>query len=172
MPEAPSKRSARGAEKADIDRIIEAVVYLYTEARRVTKEVARERGLTGPQISAIKILESFGDISLSELSDRMSARNSTITGLVDRMERNGLVERIRSAEDRRVTLIRLTPEGARIAREIPVDSMQILGAALDSLSRRDRHELRRILVSLTAAVEEEVRRRGHAPERARQPETP
>lgn len=151
-------------EKAEIDRIIQAVVYLYTEMRRVTKEVARELGLTGPQVSAIKILETFGDISLSELSDRMSARNSTITGVVDRMERNGLVERIRSEEDRRVTLIRLTPAGAQIGREVPVDSMQILGVALDLLSGRERTDLRRILLKLSAAVEEEARRRGHAPD--------
>jgi MarR family transcriptional regulator, organic hydroperoxide resistance regulator len=163
MPEA-SETSDPRAEKAEIDRIVQAVIYLYTEMRRVTKDVARELGLTGPQVSAIKILETFGDISLSELSDRMSARNSTITGVVDRMERNGLVERIRSEEDRRVTLIRLTPEGARIGRDVPVDSMQILGAALDSLSGKDRTELRRILLKLSAAVEEEVRRRGHAPE--------
>ena len=152
------------APKAEIARIIEAVVYLYTEMRRVTKEVARELGLTGPQVSAIKILETFGDISLSELSERMRARNSTITGVVDRMERNGLVARIPSEEDRRVTLIRLTKEGARIGRDVPVDSMQILAGALDSLSGRDRSELRRILLELSAAVEEEVRRRGHGPD--------
>ena len=42
--------------KNDIDRIIEAFLYLYTETRRATKEVARHHGLTGPQVSAIKLL--------------------------------------------------------------------------------------------------------------------
>ena len=45
----------------------------------------------GPQITALKILEAVGDLSLTELSERMSARNSTITGIVDWMERDGLV---------------------------------------------------------------------------------
>ena len=71
--------------KEDIDRIVEAIIYLYTESRRVTKEVARAHGLTGPQVTAIKLLEGFGDLSLSALSERMSAKNSTITGLVDRL---------------------------------------------------------------------------------------
>ena len=35
-------------QQSEVDRIVEAIVYLYTESRRVTKELAREHGLTGP----------------------------------------------------------------------------------------------------------------------------
>ena len=63
------------------------------------------------------MLEGVGDLSLSELSERIRAQNSTVTGIIDRMEREGLVVRARSSEDRRVVNIRLTDKGARIARE-------------------------------------------------------
>jgi DNA-binding MarR family transcriptional regulator len=146
------------AVKEDIDRIIEAILYLYSEGRRVTKDVARRYGLTGPQITAVKLLEGFGDLSLSELSERMSAKNSTITGLVDRMERDGLVLRERSDKDRRVVLIRLTDEGRKLAEEVPVASMEIFANALRSLTRDERNQLRGLLRTLTDRVRAEVER--------------
>ncbi len=138
--------------KEDVDRIVEAHVFLYAESRRATKEVAREHGLTGPQVTAIKMLEGFGDLSLSALSSRMSARNSTITGIVDRMQRDGLVERVRSADDRRVTLIRLTERGRALARAIPIEPMKIFERALASLGPADRASLRRILREVSETV--------------------
>src|SRR5690348_3877291 len=111
--------------KAEVDQIFEAVVYLYTESRRITKELARRVQLTGPQLTVVKILEGIGDISLSELSDKIRAQNSTVTGIIDRMEREGLVQRARSTEDRRVVHIRLTEKGERLARDIPVEPMVI-----------------------------------------------
>ena len=143
-------------EKEDVDRIVEAFVYLYTESRRATKEIARQLGLTGPQVTAIKMLEGVGDLSLTELSERMSARNSTITGIVDRMQRDGLVERVRSEADRRVVLIELTEKGQRLAKQIPVESMEIFANALRSLPPADRAALRRILRSISDNVRTEV----------------
>lgn len=141
---------------SDIDRIVETILYLYSESRRVTKQVARDMGLTGPQITALKILEAVGEISLSELSERMSARNSTITGIVDRMERDGLVMRERSDQDRRVVKIRATDKGAQIARGVPVTAMELFGSALRSLPGTDRAELQRILAKLADRVRSEV----------------
>lgn len=153
VQDGPRRPRAAGA---DIDRIVEAILYLYTESRRVTKQVARDMGLTGPQVSALKILEAVGELSLSELSERMSARNSTITGIVDRMERDGLVVRERSEADRRVVKIRATERGLEIARGVPVTALELFASALESLSGAERVELRRILAKLADRVRVEV----------------
>ena len=145
-----------GTGQKDTDRIVEAILYLYTEGRRVTKEIARHYGLTGPQVTAVKMLESLGDLSLSALSERMSAKNSTVTGIVDRMERDGLVQRIRSETDRRVVLIRLTEDGAALAKKIPLESMQIFTAALASLTKDERAQLTKLLLKVTDRVAKEV----------------
>src|SRR5882672_5876399 len=105
--------------KSDVDQVLEAIIYLYTESRRITKELARRAALTGPQLTVVKLLEQIGDLSLSELSEKIRAQNSTVTGIIDRMEREGLVTRERSKEDRRVVHIRLTTKGAELARDIP-----------------------------------------------------
>jgi len=145
-----------GNVQSDLDRIVETIVYLYTESRRVTKALARQHGLTGPQVTVLKILEGFGSLSLSELGERMSAKRSTITGIVDRMERDGLVRRRRSTEDRRVIHLEATDRGAAIASAVPVTAMEIFGSALRSLSEADRVELMRILGELAERVRERV----------------
>ncbi len=113
------------ALKAPIDRIAEAIIYLYTESRRLTKDQAAQIGLTGPQLTVVKMLDELGDMSLSELSEKIRAQNSTVTGIVDRMERETLVERRRSDEDRRVVRIRLTDKGRRIARDVSFEPFKI-----------------------------------------------
>jgi MarR family transcriptional regulator, organic hydroperoxide resistance regulator len=144
--------------KPEVDSILEAIVYLYTESRRVTKEVARRADLTGPQLTVLKVLEGLGDLSLSELSERIRAQNSTVTGIIDRMEREDLVVRARSTEDRRVVHIQLTEKGARIAREITVEPMEVFRSALESLSVGEMRDLLKILTKIAQRVQGIVRR--------------
>lgn len=141
------------SDKPHVDAIVETLLYLYTESRRLTKHLAREFGLTGPQLTVIKLLEQLGDLSLSSLSARIKANNSTVTGIIDRMEREGLVERERSEADRRIVLIRLTDKGRKLAESIEVEPMEIFRQALESLPRKDIEDLFRIL----GAVQQRVR---------------
>jgi DNA-binding MarR family transcriptional regulator len=144
--------------KPDIDQILEAILYLYTESRRLTKELARQVDLTGPQLTVLKMLEGVGDLSLSELSERIRAQNSTVTGIIDRMELGGLVVRARSTEDRRVVKIKLTEKGAKIARAIAVEPMEIFRGALESLSLAETKELLKILTKIAKRVQSIVKR--------------
>ncbi len=144
--------------KRDVDQVLEAIIYLYTESRRLTKELARRADLTGPQLTVVKMLEQIGDLSLSELSERIRAQNSTVTGIIDRMERENLVTRERSKEDRRVVYIRLTAKGRRLAEEIPVEPMEIFRSALESLTATEVRELVKILGKVAKRVRQTVRR--------------
>lgn len=139
--------------KPDIDSILEAIIYLYTESRRLTKEFARRANLTGPQLTVIKMLEGIGDLSLSELSEKIRAQNSTVTGIIDRMEREGLVIRARSTEDRRVVKIKLTEKGSKLAKEIQVEPMEIFRSALEGLTAAESRDLLRILSKIARRVQ-------------------
>lgn len=149
--------SLRHEIKTDVDQVLEAILYLYTERRRVTKELARRADLTGPQLTVVKLLEQSGGVSLSELSERIRAQNSTVTGIVDRMEREGLVVRERSKEDRRVVFIRLTTKGRRLAEDIPVEPMDLFRGALQNLPQTETRELVRILGKVARCVQETVK---------------
>jgi DNA-binding MarR family transcriptional regulator len=152
----PKAARADGEAQPDFDAIVEAIIYLYTESRRITKGIAGRYGLTGPQLAVVKMLEPVGKLSLSELSSQIRARNSTVTGIIDRMEREGLVVRRRSDEDRRVVNIELTAKGQELAGEISVEPVQIFRQVLSELSVRDSTELRRILNKLARRVRELV----------------
>lgn len=143
-PAPPAKRPPGGVSaelKQQIDEVLEATIYLYTESRRLTKEIARRVDLTGPQLTVVKILEAVGGLSLSELSSRIRAQNSTVTGIIDRMEREGLVVRARSQTDRRVVHIHLTEKGTKLAREIPIEPMRVFRTAIESLTDREMKDL-------------------------------
>ena len=115
--------------------------------------------MTGPQLTVIKLLDTFGDLSLSTLSERIRAQNSTVTGIIDRMERENLVNRERSTSDRRVVYIRLTAKGRQLAKDVEVEPMEIFRTVLSTLSRDDTRDLLRILSKLQKRVRTLVRER-------------
>ena len=144
------------AIKAEIDQILEAIIYLYTESRRITKEVARRANLTGPQLTVVKLLEHLGSLSLTELSEKIRSQNSTVTGIIDRMEREGLVSRARSQEDRRVVHIHLTDKGAQLALDVAVEPMEIFRTAIEDLTPTETKELLKILTKIAKRVQRAV----------------
>ncbi len=146
------RRPLPAEAKADLDAIVEASVYLYTEGRRLTKEIAARHGLTGPQLTVVKMLEALGDLPLSRLSEKIRAQNSTVTGIVDRMEREGLVLRTRSSTDRRVVHIALTPKGTSLARGVKVEPMVIFREALETLTADETGQLLHLLRKVASQV--------------------
>lgn len=148
--------SITASEKETADAIIETVVYLYTESRRLTKTLAKRFGLTGPQLTVIKILDQIGDLSLSSLSGRIKANNSTVTGIIDRMEREGLVRRERSQTDRRMVLIRLTDKGRALAGQIEVQPMEIFRQAVAALPKSEMQTLFSILDRVQRTVRQTI----------------
>src|SRR5579862_9039122 len=148
-----SGRRRVAQHKSAIDRIVEAAIYLQTESRRLAKEQCARLGITATQLNVIKLLQTVGDLSLSELSRQMAATNSTVTGIVDRMVASNLVAREQSATDRRVWRIRLTQDGRAIARKIDVAPWEILQRALNTLPAAELDQLIKTLVKIVDQVE-------------------
>ncbi|MFA9398739.1 MAG: MarR family winged helix-turn-helix transcriptional regulator [Clostridiaceae bacterium] len=66
--------------------------------------------LTGAQGMIMGILQHNEDVKISDLSEKTALSNSTISGMIDRMEKLGYVVRERSKEDKRVVFVRVTSE--------------------------------------------------------------
>jgi DNA-binding MarR family transcriptional regulator len=141
----------------DLDLIIETMIYLETESRRLAREACQRVGVTATQLNVLKLLEEIGELSLTELSRRLAAQNSTVTGIVDRMVQAGLVVREQSAEDRRVWRIRTTDRGQEIARKVQVLPWDLLRSALGSLALKEKEQLVAILRKVAAHVAREAR---------------
>jgi DNA-binding MarR family transcriptional regulator len=82
------------------------------------REMLSTYKITPPQFVALQWLFEDGDMTIGELSNKMYLACSTTTDLVDRMEKNLLVERVKDPSDRRVVRIHLLSEGMRIIDEV------------------------------------------------------
>lgn len=142
--------------KSALDRIVETSIYLNTESRRLAREQCTKLGITATQLSVIKMLQTVGDLSLSELGRKMAATNSTVTGIVDRMVAAELVAREQSETDRRVWKIKLTPQGKALAKKIEVAPWEILRQAVMALPADERAQLIATLEKIAKHVERTV----------------
>jgi DNA-binding MarR family transcriptional regulator len=140
----------------DLDLIVETIIYLEAESRRLARNLCARVGVTATQLNVLKLLDEIGSLSLSELSRRLVAQNSSVTGLVDRMVQAGLVIREQSAEDRRVWRIRLSDKGELVARAAEVTPWNLLKRALATLDAREKEQLVAVLRKVAAHVAREV----------------
>jgi len=108
-------------------------------------------GLTPSQFEILTVLSEEGEIPLNRLSERLCCACSNVTGIVDRLERDGLVKRERSQEDRRVILLGLTDKGQETWSSVPHGGCCGMGFA-GILDEDEESELRRILEKLIAAM--------------------
>lgn len=78
-----------------------------------TDQFLKQEGLTGTQFNVLRILRGAGDTPLTcgEIAGRLLNKDPDVTRLLDRMEKQGLIERVRSEQDRRVLLTHLSPQG-------------------------------------------------------------
>jgi DNA-binding MarR family transcriptional regulator len=136
---APGPRAEAGYRAALLIREIHGRL-----TARVEAELAGT-GLTLPQITLIKAVAHAGEPTVTELARAMGAAKSTVTGIVDRLEAAGLLERRRSAEDRREVRVAFAPGGASRLRRIRGAVDDCFAAAFGPLSDA---ELERLGLSL------------------------
>jgi len=115
---------------------------LFVAQRGRMLSVASELKLNPPQLLALQWLEE--PLPMGELAGRLHCDSSNVTGIVDRLEKRGLVERRPGEHDRRVKLLVLTEEGQRM-RELFVGRMQEPAPAITALSRAEQRALRDLL---------------------------
>ena len=97
--------------------------------------------LTGTQYIVLVRLWVEDGISLSELGDRLYFDNPTLTGIVDRMERDGLLVRRRDEEDRRVVRVYLTSKGESLRHQIQHLAEETDADAWRGLSESQKEEI-------------------------------
>ncbi|WP_312471050.1 MarR family transcriptional regulator [Neobacillus sp.] len=101
------------------------------------REMLSNYTITPPQFVALQWLFEDGDMTIGELSNKMYLACSTTTDLVDRMEKNQLVVRVKDSSDRRVVRIHLLEEGKRIIDEVIQKRQQYLEEVLVNFSTEE-----------------------------------
>lgn len=84
-----------------------------------SKHLVKQFGLTGPQLIILREISQAGEITASDISRAISLSQATVTGVLDRLEKRGYVERKQSSRDRRRTLVKTTRAGDHIMASAP-----------------------------------------------------
>lgn len=112
------------------------------------------QGMTPSQLHSLVWIGTDKALSMKVLAQRVGVTEKTITGVVDRLERDGLVQRVREPSDRRVVLVELTKEGQRTYRELDRSIRDQFKAFLGLLDAEDRQALFTILDKLIVRASE------------------
>ncbi len=117
----------------------------YLEARVREMDV----GLTGRQATALWMANR--PLSMGELSTQLSCDPSSATGIVDRLEAKGLVQRVANPSDRRGKRVELTPEGRKMRRRI---EQRVMAArpSIAGLTKAEQRQLRDLLQKAMAGL--------------------
>jgi DNA-binding MarR family transcriptional regulator len=117
-------------------------------SRRLHASLHPELGskLTPSKVRALALIGESGGLRIGELADRVGVDDTTATRMVDRLEELGLVERRHAAEDRRATVVTLTPDGAEITTGVARQRLLFFCDVLEALEPEERAQL----VQLTA----------------------
>ncbi len=117
-----------------IAEIIDSLRRVFQVVNEQSKKAEKETGLTGPQLWAIKTIAQESPIMVSELARRMYLHPATVVGVLDRLEKHGMVVRVRSTEDRRVVRVELTDQGRALVKKAPAVAQGLLVEGLEKLS--------------------------------------
>ncbi len=117
---------------------------LFWEMRPRMLRVAAESGLTPPQLFALRALDPDHPVAMNELAAQLQCDNSNVTGLVDGLEAQGLVERRAAGHDRRIRMLVVTERGIAIRERLQA-IMGEVPEPLAALSAADQRSLRDVL---------------------------
>jgi DNA-binding MarR family transcriptional regulator len=124
--------------------------------RRHVRDEKTNAVLSAHQASVLDHLDDVDGTHLLELARHMGVTASTMSLMIDRLERGGHVTRERSKEDGRRVVLRLTPAGVRIKRQQNVLEPDLVEAMLGRLDEHGRHAALRGLELLAEAAREVV----------------
>ena len=152
--------TAGAAPGSDAERL-----RLIDEIERLTQELAQrgryqfavrlaDFGLTIPQYFALATIERLeAGATMGEVGEAIQAPASSMTSIVDRLERLGLVERHPHPLDRRAVVTRATLAGAKVVREVEALSRRDLVGALDGMDNADLARFVTLLDKLLGGIE-------------------
>ena len=105
-------------------------------------------GLTPPQFALLAFLWENDALSQVELSEKTQIDRSTIGGLIDRLQKAGLVERHPNPNDRRSFLVQLTPRGRALEKDLTTLALRVRKRFTSRLSEREYDQLSELLEKL------------------------
>lgn len=114
----------------------------------VLSRIGAKHDLSLTQLRLLGILRDRR-LRITLLGERLGLEKSTVSGLIDRAEKRGLVERAPSLEDGRATDVFLTKQGARLVEALRAEAALVLAPLVDRLTPTEQQRLQELLLKMT-----------------------
>ncbi|MBI2939931.1 MAG: MarR family transcriptional regulator [Chloroflexi bacterium] len=142
---------------AQADRLSRAIVRLLRLERKRLDHIVGGRGLTVPQFCTLQVMRRCGDACrMGDLAHRLLTSSATTTGIVARLEENGLVERAMDPADRRAVQVRLTERAISLLDDLAARQREHLAQTLARLEPGEREEVLRLMDRYLDALERDI----------------
>jgi DNA-binding MarR family transcriptional regulator len=145
-PAGPADPTRTPERRALIDEFLAGTAVIAGHQRCAVARRLHRQGISMAHLQTLWILQEHGPQPMTRLADLLGVAVPNATGIIDRMEQRGLVERLRDGADRRVVIVAQTPDGARAVEEVDGWRSEMLDALLERL---DTDQLVRLVGGIT-----------------------
>ena len=138
---------------------MDSILMYYIRINQHLSQKARRHfgklNLTFPQATALNVLGAEGPMPISKLAELTGSADSTISGIVDRLERLGLAQRTRSELDHRVIYVEVTEQYRQLRNKAETGVNEYFETLLDTLKPEERDQIQKSLQLLDRVLEGE-----------------
>jgi DNA-binding MarR family transcriptional regulator len=127
------------------DQILEIIPDIMREFLRHHIQEVSKGLVTFPQFLTMEYLIRQGESRMKDLAAFMNVTMATMTGIIDRLVRDGFTKRLLDSSDRRIVKVTLTSKGLLLTQKIQKARREVITDIFDKISPRDREEYLRIL---------------------------
>ena len=141
-----TSRTTGASARADVDRLADFVLFTQRSCILNLSSELQKGKVSYPQFFLLTYLSSEDYLTMSDIAKKMGHSTAAATGLVDRLEKIGYVERLHAAEDRRKIMVRITGQGtqlvAKMRKEIATDLAGLLASMDEEENENMQHAQR------------------------------
>lgn len=147
---------ASGDPQPTAETVLAGLAVAVGSLRCVASQRLVRLGISMTHFHVLTLLSHNEAMTMGRLAEILDASMSNATGIIDRMEEKGLVERVRVPDDRRIVLVRPTKAGLDLVDEVELFKSDVMTRALARLTSAQRERLTLAASDIGAAVEEEL----------------
>lgn len=135
------------------ERILGSLRRIIRAVDLYSRYLALRYSLTGPQLICVRQLLKHGSMAPGTLAKEIALSPATVTGIVDRLEKRGIVSRERSKIDKRKVVIALTRTGEQLVEQMPPPLHETFSRRLNELPPEEQAEIDRVLTRIVDMME-------------------
>jgi DNA-binding MarR family transcriptional regulator len=120
----------------------------------IVSQSLRESGLTHQQIMVIKLIAHShnGEINISELCEEMSLAKGTVSGIVQRLEHAGYIEKVKHEEDKRNTYVKFSKKGTEFAYDFRIKINESFDKVFENFTEEEITRVKEGLTKLNSKI--------------------